>query len=166
MDNEYNNTKYCPICGEELKPITVDSGELLLYCDNCQTGFNDEQTKGYDEQEDDSYFDDIVEEEEPLDDGKYYCEICGKPFQIMDNGWTRKYCYECAPHEDENMSHAQAVTIKRRAIKKALIDYKGGKCCRCGYNKSIRALEFHHLDPNEKDFGISKCITKSNVVIC
>lgn len=79
----------------------------------------------------------------------------------MDNGWTRKYCYECAPHEDENMSHAQAVTIKRRVIKKALIEYKGSKCERCGYNKCIRALEFHHINPNEKDFGISKCITKS-----
>ena len=88
------------------------------------------------------------------------CEICGQSFQIMDNGWTRKYCYNCAPHEDETMSHSQAVTIKRRAIKKALIEYKGGKCSRCGYNTSIRALEFHHLDPNEKDFGISTCLTK------
>lgn len=31
----------------------------------------------------------------------------------------------------------------------------GGKCVLCGYNKSKRALHFHHLDPNEKDFGIS-----------
>ena len=90
-----------------------------------------------------------------------YCEICGNPFEIIDNGWMRKYCYACAPHEDENMSHSQAVAIKRRAIKKALIDYKGGKCCRCGYNKSMRALEFHHLDPSIKDFGISTCLTKS-----
>lgn len=89
------------------------------------------------------------------------CEICGKPFEIIDNGWTRKYCYECSPHEDENMSHAQAVTIKRRAIKKALIEYKGGRCERCGYDKCMRALEFHHLDPSEKDFGISKNLCKS-----
>ena len=89
------------------------------------------------------------------------CEICGQDFQIIDNGWTRKYCYDCVPHEDENMSHAQAVSIKRRAIKKALIQYKGGKCVRCGYNKSIRALEFHHLDPTEKDFGISKNLCKN-----
>ena len=39
----------------------------------------------------------------------------------MDNGWTRKYCYDCSPHEDENCSHSQAVTIKRRAIKNMLI---------------------------------------------
>ena len=89
------------------------------------------------------------------------CEICDKTFQIMDLGWTRKYCYECSPHEDENCSHAQAVTIKRRAIKKALIKYAGGKCQKCGYNSCLRALEFHHLDPTQKDFGISKTITKN-----
>lgn len=89
------------------------------------------------------------------------CEICGNSFEIIDKGWTRKYCYNCSPHEDENMSHTQAITIKRRAIKKMLIDYKGGKCERCGYDKCMRALEFHHLNPNEKDFGLSRCLTKS-----
>ena len=44
----------------------------------------------------------------------------------MNYGWTRKYCYECAPHEDENCSHSQAVTVKRRAIKNMLIQYAGG----------------------------------------
>ena len=78
----------------------------------------------------------------------------------MENGWVRKYCYDCAPHEDENCTHADAVTIKRRAIKNLLILYAGGKCKRCGYNNCIRALEFHHLDPEEKDFGISKNLTK------
>ena len=89
------------------------------------------------------------------------CEICGNSFEIIDKGWTRKYCYNCSPHEDENMSHTQAITIKRRAIQKMLIDYKGGKCERCGYDKCMRALEFHHLNPNEKDFGLSRCLTKS-----
>ena len=36
-----------------------------------------------------------------------------------------------------------------------------GKCERCGYNKCIRALEFHHLNPSEKDFGLSRCLTKN-----
>ena len=79
----------------------------------------------------------------------------------MDLGWTRKYCYNCSPHEDEKCSHSQAVTIKRRAIKNALIKYGGGKCQKCGYNACQRALEFHHLDPTQKDFGISKTLTKS-----
>lgn len=41
------------------------------------------------------------------------------------------------------------------ARKTKLKAYKGGKCIVCGYNKSIRALQFHHLDPTQKDFGIS-----------
>jgi hypothetical protein len=32
---------------------------------------------------------------------------------------------------------------------------KGGKCSICGYNKCMQALEFHHLDPNQKDIGVS-----------
>lgn len=40
-------------------------------------------------------------------------------------------------------------------IKQRLIDYKGGKCQICGYNRCINALEFHHINPEEKDFTIS-----------
>ena len=35
--------------------------------------------------------------------------------------------------------------------KKRAVDYKGGECERCGYNKCIDALEFHHIDPTQKD---------------
>lgn len=93
------------------------------------------------------------------------CEICGKTFQLTTKGYTRKYCYDCSPNESDGYSHADVITIKRRAIKKALVMYKGGKCQICGYNKCIRALEFHHLDPSQKDFGISKSITKDMKIL-
>ena len=35
------------------------------------------------------------------------------------------------------------------------IEYKGGKCEQCGYDRCIEALEFHHTDPTKKDFNIS-----------
>lgn len=35
------------------------------------------------------------------------------------------------------------------------IAYKGGKCQCCGYNRYVGALEFHHINSEEKDFGIS-----------
>lgn len=35
------------------------------------------------------------------------------------------------------------------------IEYKGGKCKLCGYDRCIEALEFHHIDPSKKDFSIS-----------
>ena len=37
----------------------------------------------------------------------------------------------------------------------AKITHKGGKCVKCGYNKCIAALEFHHCNPAEKDFTIA-----------
>ena len=45
---------------------------------------------------------------------------------------------------------------RQRAFKQKLVDIKGGKCVKCGYNKSNAALQFHHLDPEEKDFQFSK----------
>jgi endogenous inhibitor of DNA gyrase (YacG/DUF329 family) len=48
-----------------------------------------------------------------------------------------------------------AVTERRRNLKLEAIQYKGGICIRCGYNKCPGALTFHHINPNEKDFGIA-----------
>ena len=31
----------------------------------------------------------------------------------------------------------------------------GNKCCICGYDKSISALEFHHIDPQNKKYQLS-----------
>ncbi len=36
------------------------------------------------------------------------------------------------------------------------IEYKGGKCQLCGYNRCPEAMEFHHLNSSGKDFGISQ----------
>ena len=48
------------------------------------------------------------------------------------------------------------VKQKERALsrKLELIELKGGKCERCGYDKNIAALEFHHLDPSMKSFQL------------
>lgn len=46
------------------------------------------------------------------------------------------------------------ISIRRKSRKKYLIEYKGGECCICGYDKCHAALVFHHLDPEKKSFGI------------
>lgn len=43
-----------------------------------------------------------------------------------------------------------------RSIKQKSVDYKGGCCELCGYNKSLRSLVFHHRDPSQKDFAIGE----------
>lgn len=57
--------------------------------------------------------------------------------------------------EEKRKRNIEAVQRRRKKVKQLSIEYKGGCCEKCGYNKCSRALEFHHLDPNEKDFGIS-----------
>jgi 5-methylcytosine-specific restriction endonuclease McrA len=36
-----------------------------------------------------------------------------------------------------------------------MVDYKGGKCVCCGYDKYIGALDFHHINPNDKVYRLS-----------
>ena len=56
--------------------------------------------------------------------------------------------------EEKKAYSVKAVQKRRLKIKELSLEYKGGKCERCGYNKCKNALEFHHIDPKEKDFGI------------
>ena len=53
------------------------------------------------------------------------------------------------------MSNVEAVSSFRKRRKENLIRLCGGKCSLCGYNKCIGALEFHHINPKDKSFGIS-----------
>ena len=49
----------------------------------------------------------------------------------------------------------KAVQRRREKVRAMAVEYKGGRCQVCDYDKCIEALEFHHLDPTQKDFGIS-----------
>ncbi len=54
----------------------------------------------------------------------------------------------------------QAVKKRRKELKEKAVQYLGGKCMICGYNKTYQALEFHHLE--NKKFGLSsRGITRS-----
>jgi len=55
-----------------------------------------------------------------------------------------------------------AVKKRRKKIKLMAVEYKGGKCVICTYNRCVDALEFHHEDKDGKEFGIgSKGYTRS-----
>jgi hypothetical protein len=40
-------------------------------------------------------------------------------------------------------------------VKEVLVSEAGGRCVLCGYSRAVRALEFRHLDPAVKRFGLS-----------
>lgn len=49
-----------------------------------------------------------------------------------------------------------AVQRRRREIKRLLVEEAGGACVLCGYAQSLAGLHFHHVDPGEKAFALSR----------
>ncbi len=58
------------------------------------------------------------------------------------------------PNRKTGSKGGEAVILWRQRTKLLAVHYKGGKCSRCGYDKCVRALSFHHRDPGGKDFSI------------
>ena len=68
-------------------------------------------------------------------------------FYRCRSGFGRnKYCKFCANRQ---------TVLRQQRLKQAAVDYKGGCCSACGYNRYIGSLEFHHLDPAKKDFNLA-----------
>ena len=81
-----------------------------------------------------------------------YCPTC-KEYKKFDEFYSRRknncsgWCRQCVNQQ----------TIERgRRLKTECIQYKGGKCQDCGYDKYQGALDFHHRNSKQKDFGIGK----------
>ena len=92
---------------------------------------------------------------------RHHCKFCGKIISAK-----RRYCSDvCRQKKKEQndidrrlrgkKTNTELVILWRQRKKIKAIKYKGGKCIVCKYNKCVRALTFHHLDPEQKDFGIS-----------
>lgn len=78
------------------------------------------------------------------------CHKCGKVFTIKTNAYNRLYCYDCVP---EGMKDNGAE--RRSLIKRWALEEKGNRCYICGYDRCKEALDFHHLDPTQKEFNLS-----------
>lgn len=80
------------------------------------------------------------------------CSSCNGQFNL-DNFYKKvdgRPYGKCKPcHNKRNVSWDNK-------MKSFAVEYKGGKCIGCGYNKTLSALEFHHLNPDKKDFAISR----------
>ncbi len=76
------------------------------------------------------------------------CKLCDKLIKQLQ-GKNRTRCNSCN------------TKIRRHRTKLKAIEYLGGKCGRCGYDKHSAALEFHHTNPDEKTFNIGNVANKS-----
>ena len=50
---------------------------------------------------------------------------------------------------------SEAVSARRRKVKAMLVREAGGQCVMCGYDRCLSALQFHHVDPAQKRFGLA-----------
>lgn len=95
-------------------------------------------------------------------------EIAYKIDDKYVNIQRRRFCFICSPFNSKNTRDLnktkvaksrkttyQSVKKYRHNKKQKCVDYKGGSCSICGYKKCLQSLEFHHLNPKEKDFTIS-----------
>lgn len=76
------------------------------------------------------------------------CQNCNKTYIYKRNYSTRQLCGNCRSN------------VRNRVQKQLAIDYLGGKCSVCGYNKYNGALTFHHVNPKEKSFTIARNISR------
>jgi len=74
------------------------------------------------------------------------CPHHGEGMFVIENS-GRSRCRRC---------RMERVSDRRRKVKLILIEEAGGRCVRCGYDRFVGALQFHHLDPREKSFAISR----------
>jgi transposase-like protein len=54
------------------------------------------------------------------------------------------------------LCRTSAVQRRRREIKRILVAEAGGACALCGYDRTLGGLHFHHRDPSQKAFALSR----------
>jgi hypothetical protein len=89
------------------------------------------------------------------------CAHCGRVHVRLKRGkyWTcRKAAKTYASYwvkRKQKTNQATNLAIRIRGKKKC-VEYAGGSCRFCGYARCLRALHFHHVDPKEKEFTVSR----------
>lgn len=88
---------------------------------------------------------------ETIEQHERFCSICRKTRPIGNFLYLsrqKRYMWRCR----QCSAILQAEKIKK--FKLQCIEYKGGKCQVCGYNKSLAAMDFHHRNETKKEFNI------------
>ncbi len=128
-NKDSSNRKRCRVCGNLL--ALNNNNDICIYCKGSQ---------------------DKANKREYNKNRKKICIKCGKKISYNN---ISGLCKICKDEGTIKKSRSERVIKWRKNKKIKLVEYKGGKCEICGYNKCIEALEFHHRNPEEKEFHIS-----------
>ena len=71
-------------------------------------------------------------------------------------GRQRRFCSLRCKNADTNHRHQSYVSQQQRGLERKLrlVAEAGGKCVRCGYDRNLAALVWHHVHPSEKRFQL------------
>lgn len=85
----------------------------------------------------------------------YKCKPFGKKGRTLPEGQVSKRMknYHNWP-EEWKKEHRLKTKARAKGRKEELVRLKGGKCEHCGYDKCLRALSFHHRNPEEKKYAL------------
>lgn len=72
----------------------------------------------------------------------HHCWKCGETDPEKFYGNQKSACAKC---------HNIDVGKRGALLHRKAVEYFGGKCMACGYNKYICSLDVHHVDPSTKD---------------
>jgi hypothetical protein len=132
-----------------LEKLKIEADKCILVCRNCHTEIHNGLHSQYGFVIKPEVVNKVLE---PSDKTKH-CPRCDTIKSISDfykNHCTKDglstWCRQC-----QNLSDSGRYNKRKETI----INYKGNKCVFCGYNKCIKALEFHHKNPSNKEFSIS-----------
>lgn len=143
----------CVVCNKEFEAIKSTKKYCCRTCQNKATWMRKKEKQQLLEQ--------------GLNPNLKKCLICEEEFEPKDkNANQRLCCYNCMP-DGVQLSRSKFIDLLRQK--------RGGKCERCGYSTYLGALDFHHLNPSEKDFTVGNrdfklkdCIEESKkcVMLC
>lgn len=88
-----------------------------------------------------------------------YCICCGKPLEGKQMKYCSKQCSQIFRNKDfggtrKPVSREYIKSKEAEAVlfRLELIEKLGGKCSKCGYDRNVAALHFHHI--RDKEFSI------------
>jgi len=85
---------------------------------------------------------------------KRKCTGCGEEFPATAEYFHLRYDRKNRLHSVCKPCYRELQRKNHATLKQRLLDYKGGKCIICGYDKHNHNLTFHHLDPSKKEMKI------------
>lgn len=97
------------------------------------------------------------------------CICCDKILVGKQNKYCSKKCKNLVYQRKTRKEYKEQTGISLQSRKGIKIKLKfiikfGGCCSICGYNKNISALEFHHINSNDKKFNVdARTFSNNNI---